>query len=46
MADRQSFFISSSTVKEAASFGADIDDLFPRPVAESLKAIFKDRCPA
>jgi pantetheine-phosphate adenylyltransferase len=43
MADYHSFFISSSTVKEAASFGADVDDLVPPPVAESLKLKFKDR---
>lgn len=40
MADYQSFFISSSTVKEAASFGANVDDLVPAPVAESLKKKF------
>ena len=40
MADHQSLFISSSTVKEAASFGADVDDLVPPAVAESLKRKF------
>ncbi|MDR1313927.1 MAG: pantetheine-phosphate adenylyltransferase [Deltaproteobacteria bacterium] len=38
MADSQWFFISSSTVKEAASLGADISDLVPGPVAARLKA--------
>ncbi|MDR2611544.1 MAG: pantetheine-phosphate adenylyltransferase [Deltaproteobacteria bacterium] len=37
MADYQWFFISSSTVKEAASLGADISDLVPGPVARKLK---------
>jgi pantetheine-phosphate adenylyltransferase len=38
MADHQWSFLSSSTVKEAASLGADITDLVPLPVAETLKA--------
>jgi pantetheine-phosphate adenylyltransferase len=37
MADNQWFFISSSTVKEAASLGADVDDLVPGPVAAALR---------
>jgi pantetheine-phosphate adenylyltransferase len=37
MADYQWFYISSSTVKEAASLGADISDLVPAPVAERLR---------
>jgi pantetheine-phosphate adenylyltransferase len=40
MADLRSLFISSSTVKEAASHGADVGDLVPAPVAESLKRKF------
>jgi pantetheine-phosphate adenylyltransferase len=40
MADHKSLFISSSTVKEAASFGADVDDLVPATVAEMLKRKF------
>jgi pantetheine-phosphate adenylyltransferase len=44
MADYQWFFISSSTVKEAASLGADIDDLVPSCVARELKNKFKDNC--
>ncbi|MDR1109531.1 MAG: pantetheine-phosphate adenylyltransferase [Deltaproteobacteria bacterium] len=37
MADYQWFFISSSTVKEAASLGASISGLVPPAVARSLK---------
>jgi pantetheine-phosphate adenylyltransferase len=41
MADHQWFFISSSTIKEAASHGANIEDLVPPAVARSLKLKFK-----
>jgi pantetheine-phosphate adenylyltransferase len=37
MADYQWFFISSSTIKEAVSLGADIDGLVPTVVARGLK---------
>ncbi|MDR2443329.1 MAG: pantetheine-phosphate adenylyltransferase [Deltaproteobacteria bacterium] len=37
MADYQWFYISSSTVKEAASFGANIDDLVPPAVSKRLR---------
>jgi pantetheine-phosphate adenylyltransferase len=37
MASPQYSFLSSSGVKEMATFGADIDDLVPRGVAERLK---------
>jgi pantetheine-phosphate adenylyltransferase len=37
MADYQWFFISSSTVKEAATFGADVSDLVPAPVLAMLR---------
>ncbi|MDR0355786.1 MAG: pantetheine-phosphate adenylyltransferase [Deltaproteobacteria bacterium] len=40
MADYKWFFISSSTVKEAASLGADVDGLVPKIVAEGLKKKF------
>jgi pantetheine-phosphate adenylyltransferase len=40
MADYQWFFISSSTVKEAASLGADIGGLVPAPVLAMLKSKF------
>ncbi|MDR1041761.1 MAG: pantetheine-phosphate adenylyltransferase [Deltaproteobacteria bacterium] len=40
MADHQWFYISSSTVKEAASLGADISDLVPGPVARRLRGKF------
>ncbi|MDR1084420.1 MAG: pantetheine-phosphate adenylyltransferase [Deltaproteobacteria bacterium] len=40
MADYQWFFISSSTVKEAASLGAEITDLVPPFVARKLKVKF------
>ncbi|MDR2459546.1 MAG: pantetheine-phosphate adenylyltransferase [Deltaproteobacteria bacterium] len=45
MADQEWFFISSSTVKEAASFGADISHMVPRPVAEKLALKFKKNEP-
>jgi pantetheine-phosphate adenylyltransferase len=45
MADYQWFFISSSTVKEAASLGADVSDLVPAPVLDMLNAKFKDALP-
>jgi pantetheine-phosphate adenylyltransferase len=38
MADHRWFFISSSTVKEAASLGADVSDLVPEPVARRLRS--------
>jgi pantetheine-phosphate adenylyltransferase len=37
MADYQWFFISSSTIKEAVSLGADISGLVPPAVASGLK---------
>ncbi|MDR2199923.1 MAG: pantetheine-phosphate adenylyltransferase [Deltaproteobacteria bacterium] len=40
MADYQWFFLSSSTVKEAASLGADVSDLVPGAVLDMLKAKF------
>ncbi|MDR3204522.1 MAG: pantetheine-phosphate adenylyltransferase [Deltaproteobacteria bacterium] len=40
MADHQWFFVSSSIVKEAAMFGADVDKLVSPLVAEKLKAKF------
>ncbi|MDR3153865.1 MAG: pantetheine-phosphate adenylyltransferase [Deltaproteobacteria bacterium] len=43
MADHQWFYISSSTVKEAASLGADISDLVPEPVARRLRGKFPAR---
>jgi pantetheine-phosphate adenylyltransferase len=43
MADYKWFFISSSTVKEAAHFGANIDDLVPPAVARQLRIKFQGR---
>jgi pantetheine-phosphate adenylyltransferase len=43
MADHQWFFISSSTIKEAASLGADITSLVPPAVARGLKLKFAGR---
>jgi pantetheine-phosphate adenylyltransferase len=40
MADHRWLFTSSSIVKEAAGFGADVADLVPPPVAESLRRKF------
>jgi pantetheine-phosphate adenylyltransferase len=41
MADHHWFFISSSMIKEAASLGANIDELVPPAVASSLKLKYK-----
>jgi pantetheine-phosphate adenylyltransferase len=43
MADYQWFYISSTTVKEAASLGADISDLVPGPVAARLRGKFPEK---
>jgi pantetheine-phosphate adenylyltransferase len=45
MADQEWFFLSSSTVKEAASFGADISHMVPVPVAEKLLMKLKNKKP-
>jgi pantetheine-phosphate adenylyltransferase len=45
MADYQWFFISSSTVKEAASLGADVSDLVPGPVLKMLSLKYKKTNP-
>ena len=37
MASPQYSFLSSSGVKEIATFGGDVSDLVPEPVAERLK---------
>jgi pantetheine-phosphate adenylyltransferase len=41
MASAQYSFLSSSGVKELATFGGKIDDLVPQPVAERLKEELK-----
>lgn len=41
MTDFRWLYISSSIVKEAASYGADVSAMVPPPVAERLKARFK-----
>jgi pantetheine-phosphate adenylyltransferase len=41
MADQEWFYISSSVVKEAASFGAEIRDLVPPHVADMLELKLK-----
>jgi pantetheine-phosphate adenylyltransferase len=43
MADYQWFFISSSTVKEAASLGADVSELVSPFVAQKLKIKFNQK---
>jgi pantetheine-phosphate adenylyltransferase len=45
MADYQWFFISSSTVKEAASLGADVSDLVPKAVLAMLKSKYQTNSP-
>jgi pantetheine-phosphate adenylyltransferase len=45
MASPQVSFVSSSGVKEIASFGGDVSELVPAPVAERFKALFPDGRP-
>ena len=42
MASPQVSFVSSSGVKEIASFGGNVEELVPRAVAQRLKAMFPD----
>jgi pantetheine-phosphate adenylyltransferase len=45
MASPQYSFVSSSGVKEIASFGGDVDGLVPGPVAERFRELFPDARP-
>jgi pantetheine-phosphate adenylyltransferase len=45
MASPQVSFVSSSGVKEIASFGGDVSDLVPATVAERFRALFPDGRP-
>jgi pantetheine-phosphate adenylyltransferase len=45
MASPQVSFVSSSGVKEIASFGGDVSELVPAPVAERFKVLFPDGRP-
>jgi pantetheine-phosphate adenylyltransferase len=38
-------FVSSSGVKEIASFGGNVDELVPEPVARRFKELFPDGRP-
>jgi pantetheine-phosphate adenylyltransferase len=42
MASPQVSFVSSSGVKEIASFGGNVEDLVPLAVARRLKEMFPD----
>jgi len=45
MASPQVSFVSSSGVKEIASFGGKVDELVPEPVARRFKELFPDGRP-
>ena len=45
MASPQVSFVSSSGVKEIASFGGNVDELVPEPVARRFKELFPDGRP-
>ncbi len=45
MASPQVSFVSSSGVKEIASFGGNVEDLVPQPVARRFKDLFPDGRP-
>jgi pantetheine-phosphate adenylyltransferase len=45
MASPQVSFVSSSGVKEIASFGGSVDELVPEPVARRFKELFPDGRP-
>ncbi len=43
MTDERNHYVSSSLVKEVASFGGDVSGLVPTSVADSLSAIYKGK---
>lgn len=43
MTDERNHYVSSSLVKEVASFGGDVSGLVPAAVAEALSAIYKGK---
>jgi pantetheine-phosphate adenylyltransferase len=45
MSNPQYSFVSSSGVKEVASFGGSVDELVPEPVARRFKEMFPDGKP-
>ncbi len=45
MASPQYSFVSSSGVKEIASFGGNVDELVPAPVAARFRELFPDARP-
>jgi pantetheine-phosphate adenylyltransferase len=45
MASPQVSFVSSSGVKEIASFGGNVDELVPEAVARRFKELFPDGRP-